>query len=94
MKWVGRVTAVLVLLTAVVVFSIHSYLHAPSNISKEGLAFTVNAGDSIRRVATRLEGLRLLSHPKLWVIYARLSNKTNIRAGEYRLPESASPKEL
>jgi len=94
MKWVGRVTAVLVLLTAVVVFSIHSYLHAPSNISKEGLAFTVNAGDSIRRVATRLEGLRLLSHPKLWVIYARLSNKTNIRAGEYRLPESASPNEL
>jgi len=94
MKWVKRLGSVLVILGAVLVFSIHSYLQAPSDISEEGLSFTINAGDSIRRVASRLESLNLLSHPKLWVMYARLSNKTTIRAGEYRLPQGASPNEL
>jgi len=94
MKWVGGVGAILVLAMAVVVFSMHSYLHAPSNIPKEGLEFTINPGDSIRRVAARLESLSFLSQPRRWVIYARMSNKTTIRAGEYRLPEGASPDEL
>ena len=94
MKWIWRLSASIVLIVFLAALALQNYLHAAVDIPSGGITFTINAGDSISRVARRLENSGVLSSPKLWVVYARLRNKATIRAGEYHLPEGSSPMSL
>ncbi len=60
-----------------------------------GYPFTVNAGESLRGVATRLHEQGILAYPRLLLTYGRWSGlDTRIRQGEYLLPQYLDMKAL
>ncbi len=82
-------------LTAVLVAGgIVEYLKKPLPIPEEGFVLVVDQGESLSHVARQLEQNLGLKWPKLFVVYARLTGQTKIKAGEYLLPEALPTMEL
>jgi peptidoglycan lytic transglycosylase G len=70
-------------------------LHAELPIPAEGAWLEVASGTPLRRVTTELGQRRLLEHPVLLDLYARLrGDATRIRAGEYLLARGTTPLSL
>jgi cell division protein YceG involved in septum cleavage len=70
-------------------------LHAELPIPTDGAWLEVASGTPLRRVTADLAQRRLLEHPALLDIYARLrGDATRIRAGEYQLARGITPLSL
>lgn len=54
----------------------------------------VRRGDTVGTVARQLHQQQDLAYPQLLTLYARISGLTNIKTGEYVLPEYLSPSRL
>jgi UPF0755 protein len=86
---------VLVLLLAVgamaAVWWVGGYVNQPLH-NAEALIVDVPAGSNLRSVARELHGQNALSHPQVWVAYARYKGLANkIHAGEYEIPPGSTP---
>jgi UPF0755 protein len=57
--------------------------------------FKVNPGASFARVAAQLSAQGVISDPRAWIIYARLSGLAPaVKAGEYEIQPGTTPREL
>lgn len=65
-------------------------LSSPVEIPDDERAFEVNSGESLTRLANRLHQQQVVQNPRLLVVFARLMGQTNIKVGEYELPEAVS----
>lgn len=61
------------------------------NIQSEDIAFTVNNGDNLLTIASKLEQSRVIASEQALKIYVRLNNITaNIKAGQYAIPKGTN----
>lgn len=92
------VTAVVVLLAATAVVVgwqwLARELAQPLALPSAGCDLVVAPGDNAKRVMQRLEQRGVLKHPALTVLYMRLTSNTNIKSGEYRLPQGITTRAL
>jgi len=73
--------------------SLKSYLDTPLNLQAEE-RIEVPAGMSLTRLANQLSAQGLLTLPQLFTVYARLTDQTDIRVGEYQLDVGINPRQL
>lgn len=73
--------------------SLKSYLDTPLNLQAEE-QIEVPAGMSLTRLANQLADQGLLTLPQLFTAYARLTDQTAIRVGEYQLDAGINPRQL
>jgi UPF0755 protein len=72
-------------------------LDSPINLSKEDsnkISFTIPKGSNLDEVNARLATQNIISQPKFISLYARLADKIDIKAGDYWLESSDSPRSL
>ena len=84
----------LVLTTAAVSYYCWEWLKAPLVLSEEQTSFVIPKGASFITTAQSLNQSGVIRWPKIWQIYARFTNKLNIKAGEYVFAENESPMSL
>lgn len=77
---------------------LYTWLHTPIDRQTESELKTIRvelaAGDSLSSVTRQLNDQGLLSFPKALIVYARLTDTTNVKLGEYDLPLSDTPVQL
>lgn len=88
----GTVTAIVVAVAAW--WGLQQYLQQPLHVPEDGVVLEVTAGSSIIRVAQQLAENEIVEWPEPLVLYARFTEKTTIRAGEYQLLPSDTPQTL
>ncbi|WP_239923494.1 endolytic transglycosylase MltG [Agaribacterium haliotis] len=67
------------------------WLTTAQSISEEKRLVAISSGESLSGLARQLEQQGLLTCPKLWLAYARLSNQAWVNAGEFELAQRESP---
>ena len=97
MKWLLRLGVVALLLAAVALSGAKwamATLDAPLNL-QAAVRYKVAPGASVARVANELAALGVMSHAKIWSLYARLSGQAAaVKAGEYEITPGITPREL
>lgn len=93
-KFLLTVVVLLAALTAAIVFYFHSWLKTEIPVVAQDRIVLVEKGSSLYALSYKLESMAILDWPKLWVRYAQFRKQTEIKAGEYQLPEKISPREL
>ena len=73
--------------------ALNHYLDAPLSLSSTALV-DVPAGTSLTRLANRLADQEVLTYPQVLTVYARLTEQTGIRVGEYQLSVGLTPRQL
>ncbi|SMF30666.1 UPF0755 protein [Alteromonadaceae bacterium Bs31] len=91
---VFAITLWLLLMMGASAHYIWHWLQAPQTISLEQDIYIVERGASLNSVAFDLHKQGMMRWPRVWVLYARLLNLSNIKAGEYSLAEKESPLSL
>jgi len=84
---------VVMLVVTVCAFSIHYWLNAPLDLAEDTI-IKVNKGDTLTKVAGKLEQEGVLSSARLLTLYARVSRKTKLEIGEYLLLKQSTPQTL
>lgn len=84
----------LVGISASSVLVISSWLTEEVSVKEQHRVLLIAKGSSLYALASQLNEMELIRWPRVWVRYAQLSEQTQIKAGEYQLPENVSPKEL
>ncbi len=73
----------------------NSFLNAPMKIGEGGHLLNVSKGRSLTSVANELASEEILSYPRVFALYGRLSDSASrIQAGEYEIKAGATPKSL
>jgi UPF0755 protein len=71
------------------------WLETPIATLREPITFEVPRGASLRAVASSLEERDLLDQPRIWIGWARLTQRAgHLKAGEYQLRPGMTPREL
>lgn len=71
------------------------YLETPMSIASEGVRLDVGSGQSLSAIAAGLARRELMAHPRVFARWARWQGADQrIQAGEYLLPEGATPRTL
>lgn len=70
------------------------FVQTPLPLPKEPFEFTVKQGASLRSLSAQLGETGLLKHPDAFWLLGRLTDKTAIRAGRYRLEKPLLPADL
>ena len=73
---------------------LETYLNTPLSGEKEPQIIIVPSGANLTTVSTQLADQGLLTQPKLFVTYARLTHQTAIRVGEYQFNTGDTPRKL
>ena len=73
---------------------LETYLNTPLSEKKETQIMIVPSGANLTTVSTQLADQGLLTRPRLFVAYARLTHQTAIRVGEYQFDTGDTPREL
>jgi len=92
MKWLLRLTAVLIVLgTAVTAgkFAFDSYLRAPGP-APEAVVVVLPKGAGTEGIGTLLGKSGVIAQPALWPVAVKLSGRQALKAGEYEFPAHAS----
>ncbi|ODS25141.1 BCR, YceG family protein [Candidatus Endobugula sertula] len=74
-------------------FILQQWLYAPLTLFEDKVII-VERGDTLGKVAYLLEREGALHSAKLFIVYARLMNQTNIAIGEYLLKKNSNHKQL
>lgn len=69
---------------------VQQWLNAPLDIGEEGVEYTLEPGSSVGQAAYDLHRLGILDQPRWLVLYARLADKTEVKAGEYLIAPGTS----
>ena len=84
----------LAVMLAISAFYLWSWLQTPHTIPEEQREFVIAHGDSLTHIAQRLHRSEVVRWPNVWIYYARLFEPEPIKAGEYKLPDQASPLDI
>lgn len=84
----------LLVMLGVAVFYLSSWLQSPHTIPDDQQQFTIARGESLNQVARRLYRADIIRWPRAWSYYSRIFDPEPIKAGEYMLPDRASPLEV
>ncbi len=84
----------LVVMLGITGFYLWSWLQTPHHIPREAQELVVVRGDSLTGVGHRLHDADIIRWPDVWAYYARLFEPEPIKAGEYKLPDQASPLDI
>lgn len=84
------------LLTVAVIAAISWYLYAltPLTTDERYSVITVNDGDSIRTIASKLEQKSVIRNAEAFSIYVRFSGTSELKAGEFRLSSKQSTQDI
>ncbi len=73
----------------------YHFLNSPIVTDNAGVEFVLQTGTSVKSLAAELQQQGVLTHPELFVLWARLTGQTrNLQAGEYRIDPGSTPREL
>jgi len=73
----------------------HQHLDRSVVLGQESsMVWTIDKGTSLSRVTRQLYNSKVISHPRVLSIYAKLANRTSIQAGSYRIETSDSARTL
>ena len=67
---------------------------ANSSLDEERLLWTVEKGSNLNRVISQLHKRKIISYPVAINIYAKLTNRTSIKAGDYWISNADTPRTL
>ncbi len=70
------------------------WLVTERDVFETDVTYVVESGTSLYAVANDLKEKHVLQWPKVWVNYARVSDLTSIKAGEYAFDKTESPLSL
>ncbi len=71
---------------------LNSPMVAPNSVAVE---FVLESGTSVKALAAELQQQGVLTHPELFILWARVTGQTrNLQAGEYRIDPGSTPREL
>ena len=73
---------------------LETYLNTPLSEKKEPRIIIVPSGSNLTTLSIQLADQGLLTRPRLFVAYARLTHQTAIRVGEYQFDTGYTPREL
>lgn len=88
------VSALAIILVLLFLYFSYRWLTQEINIPQDERIITIEKGSSLYSLANKLHQQQLLQWPTLWVRYAQFSELAEIKAGEFLLPESLSPRDL
>ena len=92
-----QIASLLVLLSVITLtcaaFFINHWLHQPLNFEK-GTTLTIQSGDTVAKISQSLSSDNVLKYPRLFTLYSRLTDRTQIKVGEYAIPENTTPENL
>lgn len=78
-----------------VAWQVWRFLDAPVAVSGEGLSYEIAPGSAFAAVSDDLGGRGVISHPRVFRWYARLTGDANkVHAGEYRIEAGTTPPQL
>ncbi len=85
-----RITTLCLLLLAIagawLLGFVHQHLDRPVNLVKESsIVWSIDSGSSLSHVTRQLYKDSIISHPRILSAYAKLSDRTTIQAGSYRI---------
>lgn len=86
----------IVLCGAAAAFAVQQYqqwLQTPLQLSDDHVLM-INPGDNLTKVSQKLAEDGVLKWPEMWVLYAKLTERTQIKTGEYQLQASMTPDQL
>lgn len=96
----SRIVSLLSLMVIVVMalgtlstFVAHRWLHQTITVPQD-YVINVVKGDTLSKVAYRLQEEQVLSSPRWLILYAQLMDKTHIRVGEYRVRPHTTHQQL
>ncbi len=96
-KWL-KFTAMLVVWILILASSLAAYswhwLNATHFPQQDSFVYKVEKGSSLYKVAADLNERGFMHWPKLWVAYARVTEQSNIKSGEFQIRGNESPVEL
>lgn len=72
----------------------YHWLHRPLQLPPEGLRYQLDRGESLSHVTADLAQQDVLKHPRVLSLYARLTERARVHAGEYRLEPGLTPEGL
>lgn len=73
------------------------FLYSPVDLSQDNgddVIITIPAGTSFSELSWQLYDQGIINYPKLYIAYARLSDQTNIKTGEYAVTTDDVPRSL
>ena len=91
---VGALALTFCLIAVSALFYFQRWLQTPLVLPAEGYTYNLQAGRTLSHLAHDLAGKEILRHPKLLTLYARLSDSTQVHAGEYFLSEGITPQAM
>ena len=98
MRIVIKILLALVLLfaclTTVAAYQAWRWLNTPIVIPEHDRTITIEPGESFAYVAMRLDYAGIIRYPDLWRYYGVYVEKKTIKAGEFLLPQKATPIEI
>lgn len=74
-------------------YSYH-WFNSSMNLPEQGLTYQLNRGETLGHLSVRLAGDGVLKHPRFLSLYARLTDATQVQAGEYFIAPKTSPRQL
>lgn len=80
----------LVLGVGVMAYGYH-WLNTPLQLPPEGMGYQLERGSSLSHVTADLAQREVLKHPRALSLYARLTDRTQVHAGEYQLEPGLTP---
>jgi len=93
-KYLRSVSLSAIFLSAGSMAVFYYFLHKPLSLPGEKLIYEVKIGSSLGQVSRALARKNILDCGRCLLAYARLSNKTLIKAGEYELMANLTPLKL
>lgn len=74
-------------------FVVHQWLHQNLAVP-ENYVINVNKGDTLGKIAYRLQKEKILPSARWLILYARLTDKTQVKVGEYRVKPYTTHQQL
>lgn len=70
------------------------WLESPLALPKSGMVYSLQPGSSLGHLARDLEAQGVLRYPELLLLYARVTKKTAVKAGDYQIEAGVTPAQL
>lgn len=92
-RWLLYLLMISIFSLAVVATGIWGWLNKPLPL-EDALTLELDKGSSLYRALQELSAKGVVSYPKILGWYARLTQQTSVKFGEYRLEPSVTPRQL
>lgn len=92
-KTVSLIVVVGVVTFTIGVFAFNNWTQTPLLIDKE-IIVKIQSGDTLGKISYQLANDNIVSQPKWLILYAKLTERTRVEVGEYRVAPGTTPEQL